>query len=136
MTTTGKPWALKSTTPCPLNELPGYWTDWWNAMVSPSGCGAITDQNSLARHCRIGAWIRGLLCTGLSRGSPPQRRTVQNAYIERFKGTFRREVLNANTFSNLAQVRRTVDAWLVEYNTERPHQALKFMTPVEYRQAA
>ena len=61
---------------------------------------------------------------------------TQNAYIERFNGTFRREVLNANTFSNLAQVRRSVDIWLVEYNTERPHQALKFMTPVEYRQAA
>jgi putative transposase len=61
---------------------------------------------------------------------------TQNAYIERFNGTFRREVLNANTFSSLAQVRRTVDAWLVEYNTERPHQALRFMTPVEYRQAA
>ncbi len=61
---------------------------------------------------------------------------TQNAYIERFNGTFRREVLNANVFSSLAQVRRAVDAWLVEYNTERPHQALKFMTPVEYRKAA
>jgi putative transposase len=61
---------------------------------------------------------------------------TQNAYIERFNGTFRREVLNANTFRSLAQVRRTVDEWLVEYNTERPHQSLKFMTPVEYRQAA
>ena len=61
---------------------------------------------------------------------------TQNAYIERFNGTFRREVLKANTFSSLAQVHRTVDAWLVEYNTERPHQALKFMTPVEYRLAA
>jgi putative transposase len=61
---------------------------------------------------------------------------TQNAYIERFNGTFRREVLNANTFSTLAQVRRTVDVWLVEYNTERPHQALQFMTPVEYRQVA
>lgn len=61
---------------------------------------------------------------------------TQNAYIERFNGTFRREVLNANIFSSLAQVRRTVDAWLVEYNTERPHQALQFMTPVEYRQTA
>jgi len=61
---------------------------------------------------------------------------TQNAYIERFNGTFRREVLNANTFGSLAQVRRTADAWLVEYNTERPHQALQFMTPAEYRQAA
>lgn len=66
---------------------------------------------------------------------------TQNAYIEPrrrtgFNGTFRREVLNANVFSSLAQVRRTVDEWLVEYNTVRPHQALEFMTPVEYRQAA
>ncbi|MBC7570310.1 MAG: transposase [Spirosoma sp.] len=38
-------------------------------------------------------------------------------------------MLNANTFSSLAHVLRTVDTWLVEYNTERPKQALKFMTP-------
>ena len=61
---------------------------------------------------------------------------AQNAYIERFNGTFRREVLDAHIFTSIRQVRRIVDEWLVEYNTERPHQALKFMTPVEYRQAA
>lgn len=61
---------------------------------------------------------------------------TQNAYIERFNGTFRREVLNANVFSSIVQARRVVDEWVVEYNTERPHQALGFMTPVEYRQAA
>jgi len=66
---------------------------------------------------------------------------TQNAYVEPHRrtgvnGTCRHEVLNANMFSSLAQVSRTVDAWLMEYNKERPHQALKFMTPVEYRQAA
>lgn len=61
---------------------------------------------------------------------------TQNAYVERFNGTFRREVLNAHLFSSLGQVRQIVDEWLVEYNTERPHQALDFMTPVEFRQAA
>ncbi|GAB4030415.1 hypothetical protein GCM10028774_05090 [Spirosoma jeollabukense] len=61
---------------------------------------------------------------------------TQNAYIERFNGTFRREVLDAHVFSSIKQVRQIVAAWLMEYNTERPHQALKFMTPVEYRQVA
>lgn len=61
---------------------------------------------------------------------------TQNAYIERFNGTFRREVLDAHIFQSIRQVRQVVDEWLVEYNTERPHQALQFMTPVEYRQAA
>jgi putative transposase len=61
---------------------------------------------------------------------------TQNAYIERFNGTFRREVLDAHIFTSIGQVRQVVEVWLVEYNTERPHQALQFMTPVEYRQAA
>ena len=61
---------------------------------------------------------------------------TQNAYIERFNGTFRREVLDAHIFTSIRQVRCMVNEWLVEYNTERPHQALKFMTPAEYRQAA
>lgn len=61
---------------------------------------------------------------------------TQNAYIERFNGTFRREVLDAHIFTSVSHVRRVVDEWLVEYNNERPHQALQFMTPVEYRLAA
>jgi len=61
---------------------------------------------------------------------------TQNAYIERFNGTFRREVLDAHIFTSIRQVRQVVEEWLMEYNTERPHQGLKFMTPVEYRQAA
>lgn len=60
---------------------------------------------------------------------------TQNAYIERFNGTFRREVLNAHTFRSLGHTRQLGAEWLVEYNTERPHQALGFMTPVEFRQA-
>ena len=51
-------------------------------------------------------------------------------------GTFRREVLNANVFGSVVQVRQLVDEWVVEYNTERPHQALGFMTLADYRQAA
>ncbi|QIP13075.1 transposase [Spirosoma aureum] len=34
---------------------------------------------------------------------------TQNAYIERFKGTFRREVLDAHIFISIRQVRQTVD---------------------------
>ena len=60
---------------------------------------------------------------------------TQNAFIERFNGSFRREVLNAYLFRNLAQVREVVANWMKECNTERPHQALGFMTPIEFKQA-
>jgi putative transposase len=59
---------------------------------------------------------------------------TQNAYIERFNGTFRREVLNAYLFRNLLQVREVVDHWINDYNTQRPHQALGFLTPNEFKQ--
>ncbi|PRY27783.1 integrase-like protein [Spirosoma oryzae] len=51
-------------------------------------------------------------------------------------GSFRREVLNAYLFANLAQVREVVDRWLDDYNTKRPHQALGFLTPKEFKEAA
>lgn len=59
---------------------------------------------------------------------------TQNAYIERFNGTFRREVLSAYLFRNLRQVREVVEHWIKDYNTQRPHQALGFLTPIEFKQ--
>ncbi|MBG8553823.1 transposase [Hymenobacter sp. BT594] len=61
---------------------------------------------------------------------------TQNAYIERINGSFRRELLDAYLFRSLAHVRQLVDQWRHEYNTQRPHQALNFMTPLELKQAA
>ena len=61
---------------------------------------------------------------------------TQNAYIERFNGLFRRELLDAHLFRSLAHVRQLVDEWMLDYNTQRPHQALIFMTPIEFKQAA
>jgi putative transposase len=61
---------------------------------------------------------------------------TQNACIERFNGPFRRELLDAHQFRSLARVRQLVDEWWHDYNTQRPHQALNFMTPFEFKQAA
>jgi len=58
---------------------------------------------------------------------------TQNAYIERLNGSFRRDVLDAYLFTSIGQVRQIVAEWLVEYNTLRPHQALGFLTPSEFK---
>ena len=39
-------------------------------------------------------------------------------------------------FANLRQVREHCQLWQYDYNHLRPHQALNFMTPIEFRQAA
>lgn len=56
----------------------------------------------------------------------------QNAYIERFNGTYRKEVLSLYCFSTLEEVRTLTDEWLIEYNYRRPHSALNDLTPREY----
>ena len=57
----------------------------------------------------------------------------QNAYIERFNRSFRTEVLDANIFSSLGQVREFAWAWLLSYNEERPHAALGNIPPAEFK---
>jgi transposase InsO family protein len=51
--------------------------------------------------------------------------------IERFHGTLRRELLTGRTFPSLAVAQQVIDGWIVEYNTDRPHQALGGCTPAE-----
>lgn len=54
---------------------------------------------------------------------------TQNAYIERFNGSVRRELLNANIFNSLSQVRDMVDQWMIDYNYNRPHGSLNNKPP-------
>jgi putative transposase len=57
---------------------------------------------------------------------------VENAYIESFNGRFRDECLNEHWFLTMAHARRAIEAWRVEYNTERPHSSLGNLTPEQY----
>jgi putative transposase len=58
---------------------------------------------------------------------------VQNAYIERFNGSLRRDVLDAYIFTDLEQIRIATEQWLDDYNHQRPHDALNGESPIPYR---
>lgn len=62
-------------------------------------------------------------------------RPMQNAYIERKNGSMRRELLNAYLFGSLAEVQELSEEWRVDYNTERPHKSLGYLSPLKYAQA-
>lgn len=55
---------------------------------------------------------------------------TQNAYVERFNGSIRRELLNAYVFRTLEEVREKARQWQHDYNHQRPHKALGYQTPV------
>ena len=52
--------------------------------------------------------------------------------IERFHGSLRRELLDdAVPFADLTAAQAAVDAWVNEYNTTRPHQAIGMAVPAD-----
>lgn len=59
-------------------------------------------------------------------------RPMQNAYIERKNGSIRRELLNAYLFNSLAEVRILSEEWRIDYNTERPHKSLGYLSPLKF----
>ena len=63
-------------------------------------------------------------------------RPMQNAFIESFNGRLRDECLNGNWFLNLRDARRKIRAWVRDYNEQRPHSSLGYLTPSEFAAAA
>jgi putative transposase len=57
---------------------------------------------------------------------------AQNAWIESFNARVRDEFLNVQAFRNLPDLRDGADTWLVDYNEERTHSSLNYLTPKEF----
>jgi putative transposase len=49
---------------------------------------------------------------------------TDNAFAESFNGHFRAECLDCHWFASLEEARQIIEAWRIDYNTERPHRAL------------
>jgi putative transposase len=57
---------------------------------------------------------------------------MQNGFIESFNGRLRDECLNEHLFTSLPEARRIIEAWRIDYNTQRPHTSLNGLTPIEF----
>ena len=59
-----------------------------------------------------------------------------NALVERIFLSLKREEVWPSEYESFAQALAAVQAWIDDYNRERPHQALGCRTPSEVRAAA
>lgn len=57
---------------------------------------------------------------------------MQNGFVESFNGRLRDECLNEHLFASLPEARRIIEAWRIDYNTNRPHTSLGGLTPSEF----
>lgn len=73
-------------------------------------------------------WCRkhGVVLVYIQPGKP-----MQNGYVERCNGSVRKELLNANVFYTLAEVREKIEEWMEDYNHHRPHESLGYRAPVD-----
>jgi transposase InsO family protein len=63
----------------------------------------------------------------------PVGRPTGNAVVERVIRTLKEEVIWLRDWESTDEVRAAIEAWVQRYNHERPHQALSYATPAEYR---
>jgi hypothetical protein len=69
---------------------------------------------------------------GITHRLTPPRTPTTTGKVERFHQSLRRELLDhCGQFENIHAAQAAIDAWVLEYNTLRPHQALEMASPVE-----
>jgi putative transposase len=77
-------------------------------------------------------WCRsaGTTTSYIEPGSP-----WENAYVESFNARIRDELLAITEFCTMTEAKILIEDWRIEYNTERPHSSLGYLTPVEFNRA-
>lgn len=54
---------------------------------------------------------------------------VDNTFIEAFNGSLRRECLSQHWFASLPEAEQILEAWRLDYNTQRPHSSVADQSP-------
>jgi len=82
-------------------------------------------SNTVADWCRFSAADISFI----DPGSP-----WQNAYVESFNGKLRDELLGIEIFTTLLEAKIMAEDYRQDYNQNRPHSSLGYMTPNEFKQ--
>lgn len=102
-----------------------------DAIVARRGAPAaiVSDNGTELTSNAILAWTDALSIAWeyIQPGKP-----VQNAFAESFNGRLRDELLNQTLFRSIRHAREVQHTWRDDYNRERPHSSLGWLTPAEY----
>lgn len=63
-----------------------------------------------------------------------QGKQVKNAFMESFNTRLWEECLNVVWFKRIEHARQVTEVWRIDYNENRPHSTLGFLTPKKFTQ--
>ncbi|WP_175804794.1 integrase core domain-containing protein, partial [Burkholderia pyrrocinia] len=55
--------------------------------------------------------------------------------VAQISNAFDNECLNEHWFVSMRHAKRLIEEWRIEYNTERPHSSLGYLTPAQFARA-
>jgi putative transposase len=93
----------------------------------PLGC--VSDNGTELTSLALLQWSQD---TGIDWHYIAPGKPQQNAFIESFNGRLRDELLNEVLFTSLAHARAVLAEWMIDYNAQRPHSKLGWLTPAEF----
>lgn len=74
-------------------------------------------------------FIEALLTTNIRISWDGRGRALDNIFVERLWRSLKYEEVYLKEYGGLAEARRSIGEYFEFYNTERPHQALRYQTP-------
>jgi len=99
---------------------------------APEGM-ALRHDNGLVFGSR--KYVRTVQAYGLTQEYIAPYTPEQNGLCERFIRTLKEECCWQHRFENIEHARRVIGAWLIWYNSGRPHSALNYKSPDAFYQA-
>lgn len=100
---------------------------WMEKHGKPASIRSDNGPEFIAKHFKKWLSNNAIIWEQIQPGSPQE-----NGIVERFNGTYRSEILDANLLRDLDHCKQITQDWIKEYNQERPHESLGFKTPMEY----
>ncbi|MGY4473536.1 transposase InsO family protein [Bradyrhizobium sp. USDA 3364] len=112
-----------------LRSAGGSGTDDDRRAARQAGLDRHTDNGTEFTCNAMLAWCKE---TGIDWHFIAPGKPIQNAFVESFNGRMRDELLNETLFFELEDARTKIAAWVADYNGDRPHSSLKYLTPAAY----
>ncbi len=100
---------------------------WIETYGKPDSIRSDNGPEFISAHFKKWLNSRGIVSEPIRPGHPEE-----NGIVERFNGTYRREILDANILRDIKHAKEITQEWIREYNEERPHESLGDKTPKEY----